>query len=503
MKSINVSKLGGPLIMGLLGGVIAFGLVSVFQPNETQIIIKDDDSDSNEVTEIVNSRETQFANYFDLLPQTEVDFTGAAEKTVNSVVHIQTIYTSSYSGDPLLDYFWGRGRSGGAQPKSQKASGSGVIISDDGYIVTNNHVIEDADNIEITLNDGRIVPATLVGTDPSTDLALIKIEQVDLPYASFGNSDDLKIGEWVLAVGNPFNLTSTVTAGIVSAKARSINLLKSNYQKEVFPIESFIQTDAAVNPGNSGGALVTPDGKLIGINTAIASQTGSYSGYSFAVPSNIVKKVTEDLLKYGVVQRAFVGVGLVDITQQIAEEKNLPNLEGVMVTSISPGGAAEEAGINKFDVILKVGDAAVNKVPELQEQIGRFRPGNEVSLTVRKDNVVKTIQLILKNIDGTTSVVEKEIISNTIALGASFQTLSPTQLKSLQIEHGVEVSSLGSGKLRSVGITEGFIITHLDKKTVSSAEEVVQFFASKKGGVGVLVEGVYPNGMKGYFGFGV
>ena len=392
-------NIGKMVIAGLAGGMLSFGLISAFTPA----------SDTKQNTRVVQSS-PQIDGYFHSAPVRLTnslnalaidgvkDFTVAAEKTVNSVVHVTTEYVSNYNSDPFLDYFWGPGGSRGSRP--QVATGSGVVISADGYIVTNNHVIDDADKIEITLNDERTYTAELIGADPSTDLALVKIDEKDLLFASFGNSDEVKIGEWVLAVGNPFNLTSTVTAGIVSAKARSINLLRSNYQKEIFPLESFIQTDAAVNPGNSGGALVNPNGDLVGINTAIASRTGSYSGYSFAIPSNIVKKVTEDLLEYGIVQRAFIGVSIENINQKVADELSFPNVKGVLVNRVSPDGAAQSSGVEINDVILKIGSIEVNNVPELQEQIGRFRPGDDVSITIRRDGGEKNLSLTLRNKEG-------------------------------------------------------------------------------------------------------
>ncbi|MBL4624506.1 MAG: trypsin-like peptidase domain-containing protein, partial [Flavobacteriales bacterium] len=312
------------------------------------------------------------------------DFTFAAEQTINAVVHVKTEYTSSgnqYYFDPF-DFFFGQG-GGYHQQMPAIASGSGVIISADGYIVTNNHVIAGADRVSITLNNNKTYQAELIGTDPSTDIALLKINEVDLPYVPYGNSDDVKTGEWVLAVGNPFNLTSTVTAGIVSAKGRDINIL--NDAKGNTAIESFIQTDAAVNPGNSGGALVNIQGKLVGINTAIKSNTGSFTGYSFAVPVNIVRKVVDDLLEYGTVQRGYIGVSIRNIDSEFAAEKNINTTEGVYVAEILEAGAADKAGLQKGDVITKIGNTEVNNVPELQEQVGSFRPGDEILVTVDRN----------------------------------------------------------------------------------------------------------------------
>ncbi len=390
-----MTKNGSIIIAGALGAVISFGMVQFFHTEKNIYITQEVDRSSPDG---VNH---QVAFKGGVLPLPGVDFIKASEKTVNGVVHVKTKYISAYSGDPFYEYFYGRSNRG----RVQEASGSGVIISADGYIATNNHVIDGADEIKVTLNNQETYTATLVGRDPSTDLALLKIEGSDLPFVDFANSDDVQIGEWVLAVGNPFNLTSTVTAGIVSAKSRNINLLQGDNSRNIFPIESFIQTDAAVNPGNSGGALVNPEGELIGINTAIASKTGSYAGYSFAIPSNIVKKVTTDLAKYGVVQRAFIGVGLANINQQVMEQVELPNLNGVLVTGVAPNSAAFEGGIKSGDVILKVADDVVSKVPEVQEKIGSYRPGDKVSVTIRRGQKEQEVLLILKNQNGTIDVV--------------------------------------------------------------------------------------------------
>ena len=480
------------LAAGIVGGVFSLGLNYYFHPIQ----------EINTIERIVENPKTFFStpvNYKGASIVEIKDFTFASKKTVNTVVHIKTEYTNSYSNDPYLDFFWGPGGSRGSRP--MVATGSGVIISEDGYIVTNNHVIEDADKVEVSFNDERTFIAKIIGTDPSTDLALIKIEAKDLAFTTFANSDDVKVGEWVLAVGNPFNLTSTVTAGIVSAKARNINLLKRDSKKEVFPLESFIQTDAAVNPGNSGGALVNPQGELVGINTAIASRTGSYTGYSFAVPSNIVQKVTEDLLTYGIVQRAYIGVSIENVNQKLADELGLQDLKGVMVNGVIESGAAHIAGIEENDIILKVGNVSVNNVPQLQEQIGKFRPGDKVNLTVRRKEDESIYTLELRNKEGETSVVKKEDKNKYSALGASFRSLTANELKDLKIKNGVKISMIKPGKLRSAGITEGFIITKLDQKIVKTPEEVVRFFETEKGGI--LVEGIYANGMKGYFGFGL
>ncbi|MEW6467386.1 MAG: Do family serine endopeptidase [Bacteroidota bacterium] len=429
-----------------------------------------------------------------------VDFVSAAENTVHAVVHVKTTYKSepmsSNGYDPFRDFFWGFPQHQGPQV----SSGSGVIISADGYIVTNNHVVEKGDQIEVTLNDKRTFTAEVVGTDPSTDLALLKIKENNLPYLVYGNSDDVKIGEWVLAVGNPFNLTSTVTAGIVSAKGRNINILGASTGGPS-PIESFIQTDAAVNPGNSGGALVSSSGQLIGINTAIASNTGSYSGYSFAVPVNIVKKVVNDLLEFGTVQRAFLGVSISDIDSKLAKEKEFSDLKGVYVGGVTEGGSAEEAGIKPGDVITKVGSIEVNNTSSLLEQIGKFRPNDKVVITVKRGSKEMNIPVVLKNKNGENKLVSKDSEDTIQLLGGLFEPVSKEEMNKLGLTNGLKVTSLDAGKLRSAGIKEGFIITSIDKKKISTKEDLKSALENKKGGV--LIEGVYPNGMKAYYAFGI
>lgn len=436
-------------------------------------------------------------------PEATIDFTAAADQSVHAVVNVKTTYPMQanqniYMYDPFRDFF------GQRAPQHQEApmsTGSGVIVSQDGYIVTNNHVVDGAEKIEITLNDKRTYTADLIGKDPATDLALLKIKETGLPFMGYGNSDEVKVGEWVLAVGNPFNLTSTVTAGIVSAKGRNINILDNNPAKGQFPIESFIQTDAAVNPGNSGGALVNTRGELVGINSAIASNTGSYTGYSFAIPVNIARKVVADLLEFGEVQRAFIGVNIQDLDYKLAKEKSIIELKGVYVSGLSSGGAGEEAGIKEGDVITKIGDVNVNNTPELQEQISRFRPGNKVMITLKRNNQEKILSVVLKNKNGNTDIVEKQKVEVVSALGATFEDVNEKDMKKLGIDNGLKVNKLGAGKLLSAGIREGFIITSVDKKKITSVEDIKAALETKKGGV--LIEGIYPNGMRAYYGFGM
>jgi len=322
----------------------------------------------------------------------QTDFTEAAESSVHAVVHVKTTIQRQVYADPFMEFFFGIPKT--YQQPAQMASGSGVIISKDGYIVTNNHVIDKAQIIQVVLNDKREFEATLVGTDPNTDIALLKINTDSLPTIPFGNSDNLKVGEWVLAVGNPFNLTSTVTAGIVSAKARNINILQSSMK-----IESFIQTDAAVNPGNSGGALVNTRGELVGINTAIASQTGSYAGYSFAVPVSIVEKVVGDIKQFGMVQRAVLGVQIMEITPELQKERNLPTLQGVFIAGVVKGGAADRYGINRGDIITHIDGRTIRTVTDLQEQIGRHHPGDKVEISLLRNGKAATIEVELTKVE--------------------------------------------------------------------------------------------------------
>jgi Do/DeqQ family serine protease len=427
-------------------------------------------------------------------PQAAADFTKAAENSVNAVVHVKTILGNRrVQNDPFYDFFFGNPYRN--QPSKPIATGSGVIISEDGFIVTNNHVINNADRVQVVLNDNREYDAEVIGKDPNTDIALLKVEAKNLPFIYYGNSDDLKVGEWVLAVGNPFSLTSTVTAGIVSAKGRSINILN-----EKFAIESFIQTDAAVNPGNSGGALVNVDGDLVGINTAIASNTGSYTGYSFAVPVNIVKKVVADLLEFGDVQRAFIGVVIDNLNPDIASQKGISQIKGVYVTGLNPGGAAESAGIKEGDVIISVGGNYINNIPELQESVGRYRPGDKVDVKVLRNNKELMIPVILKNKNGDTKLVRR---SEAVAyeLGAEFSPVTDKEKEKLRINNGIKVTDVKDGKLKAIGIKDGFIITHIGEKQVNSVDDITN--AMKNDRKGFLIEGIYPNGTKAYYGLGI
>jgi serine protease Do len=418
------------------------------------------------------------------------DFTSAADRSVHAVVHVKTkMVNNYYSSNPMYDFFFGNGGQQLQQPQILPV-GSGVCISSDGYIVTNNHVINNSDYVEVVLDDKRTFTAKIVGTDPSTDIALLKIDADNISFIPYGNSDELKVGEWVLAVGNPFNLTSTVTAGIVSAKARNINILSP------YSMEAFIQTDAAVNPGNSGGALVNTNGDLVGINTAIASQTGNYIGYSFAIPVNIVKKVVADLLEFGEVQRAYLGINISSVDQQLAAQKGISETQGVYVEEVYPNGACADAGIEQGDVITGLNEFTIKDIPQLHEQLSKFRPGDKISMIVeRKGKKIETV-VTLKNRQNNTSVVKTEAVS---LLGAKFQPLSGDDKQNLRLKYGVKISDVGSGKLKSVGIQTGFIITNINKKAIMTIDDAQAILSQTKGNV--LIEGIYPNGMYAYFSF--
>jgi len=489
MKIITLKQLA----IGFVGGLI---------PLATYLTINHF-TDNSKLSERVLDGNKQFNARFASMQGTPVDFIQASENTINSVVHVTTkVVQTSFQRDIFQEFFYGPGAGGREFKQYGSGSGSGVIVSSEGYIVTNNHVIEDASEIEVTLNDNSKYSAKVVGTDPATDIAILKIEGSGFLPIPLGNSDDLKIGEWVLAVGNPFNLTSTVTAGIVSAKARNINLLADRSKQDVIPIESFIQTDAAVNPGNSGGALVNTKGELVGINTAIASETGSYSGYSFAVPVNLVEKVMRDLIDYGIVQRGYLGVQINDITQEIKTKNNLPNTKGVYVAKVIEDGSADKAGIKDGDVILKIGTKEVNSVASLQEEIGKRRPGDKVSVTVRTKKGEEEIkELILRNKEGETKLISKEEVNKNVALGATFVELTEKEKKELNITYGVKVKSIQPGKLKSIGLTEGMVISKVNNEPIESVEQLTSKLNG--GNRGILLEIVTESGQRDYKGFGL
>lgn len=411
------------------------------------------------------------------------NFTQAAEKAMPAVVHIKSVQTVQVY-DPWMD-FWGWGRGGGSQ-RSAESSGSGVILNDEGYIVTNNHVISDADKVTVTLYDNRTFTAEVIGTDPSTDLGVIRIKADHLVPIQLSNSDDAKVGQWVIAVGNPFNLSSTVTAGIISAIGRNLEIIKDQYA-----IESFIQTDAAVNPGNSGGALVDIEGKLVGVNTAISSPTGAYAGYAFAIPSNIVQKIVEDLIKYGTVQRVYLGLGKITVLNNLEADKNdLKVQEGILIQSINPNGSAAKAGIDIGDVITKIDGVVIKNEAKLMEVVARHSPGESVKFTVVRGDKEIIVDVLLRNQKGTTSIVRKD--PNLQALGIDLVSLDERTRSQYKIEHGVKVTKLYAGKIRqNTDMKEGFVILELNGEKVSTPEEVVEMLGKEKGSLKIF--GFIPN----------
>ncbi len=448
------------------------------------------------------------------LAQQPVDLTSAAEKALPSVVHIKyvqnsKIQTVEMSSDPFEDFFsdpfggfFGRGQQGQGgtrrrqvQTPKRTATGSGVIISKDGYIVTNNHVVDGADELTVTLTDNKEYSARIIGADKTTDLALIKIDGRNLPAISVANSDDVKVGEWVLAIGNPLGLNNTVTAGIISAKARTLG---------ANGVESFIQTDAAINAGNSGGALVNTEGKLIGINAMLYSQTGSYSGYGFAIPTAMMNKVVDDLKKYGTVQRAMIGIAGDDVKRYVDAEKekgnevDLGTMEGIYVGEVVEGSAAEEAGIEKGDVIIELDGQKMTKFGDLSGLIAQKRPGDRVSITYLHNKKKHTKTITLKNEQGNTSVVKNADMD---VLGADFREITKAQKDQLEIQYGLEVIKVNAGKMKDAGVPKGFIIQKVNDesmKTVNDLQDVVKEASTSKEPV-LIIKGLYPTGKKGYF----
>jgi serine protease Do len=482
----------GYLAASFLGSLIAIAVMLKIDIN--------DDKKQLEIERLRAQHQSTNQQVSYSLPSQAVDFTDAAQLTVDAVVHVKTTFELNdgyYTFDPIRHFFFGDGVYE-KPPRIGAGAGSGVIISEDGYIVTNNHVIDGASKVEIAMNNNKVYTAEIIGQDPSSDLALLKIEDNSLPKIEFGNSDNVKIGEWVLAVGNPFNLESTVTAGIVSAKGRDINIL-ANGPNGFNAVESFIQTDAAVNPGNSGGALVNTNGELIGINAAIKSNTGSYTGYSFAIPVNIVTKVVKDLIEFGTVQRGYLGVSIRNIDQQLAEQEGLKGLSGIYIAETVDRGAAKNAGIKSGDVIVKVAEQNVSNVTELQEQVSRFRPGDQVLIALTRDDKLIEIPVILRNQFGEAEVAFKEELELHEKLGAILEEINDETKSELGINHGIRVTELKAGQLRSAGIVKGFIIMSIDEIDVKSKDELFDFVESKKGGV--LIEGIYPDGKKAYYGF--
>lgn len=509
-----MKKFGLTLLTAFVGGAMALGTYKVLENRHTDNMSFEDKQKvyfaNNPMTPAITSSAG------------EVDFTQAAAAVTPAVVYIRTTYNNTAKNDEQdqMQRMFGDmfGQRMPSQRMPQMASGSGVIISPDGYIVTNNHVVEKADKIQITTNDHRTFKAKVIGTDPNTDLALIKIDATDLPIIKFGNSDDAKVGEWVLAVGNPFNLTSTVTAGIVSAKGRGIGIIGSQddeQQQQQNPfgmrtqrqsqtpqprkgIESFIQTDAAINPGNSGGALVNTKGELIGINSAIASETGSYVGYGFAIPINLAKKVLNDIQKYGVVKRGFVGVQFQELNPDAAEALHIDKTVGLYVSDVVPGSGAEQAGLKKGDIITKVAGNTVYESSDLEEPVGRLQPGDKINITVLRDGEPKNFSVTLKGEApvARTAVVSKSAEELYNRLGASFVTLSPAQKAKFHVMGGVLVTQVRQGGMfDDFDVAVGSVITNINRQPINSVADIDKAITNLKNG-NVIISGYSPDGTR-------
>jgi serine protease Do len=489
----------GILLAALVGGVVALAGVSfLIRPQNAGTF------DEKQQASFVNMLSGE--NF--TIPD-GINFVASAQLVTPAVVHVksQVAYTPRAQRDPIQEFFGipdprgdrGQGGGNGAMPMS---SGSGVIISPDGYIVTNNHVIEGATKVDISLDNNKRYEATIIGTDPTTDLALLKIEANNLPFVKFGDSDQTKIGEWVLAVGNPFDLNSTVTAGIISAKARNINILRD--VENNLQIESFLQTDAVVNPGNSGGALVNLSGELIGINTAIASNTGTFAGYSFAVPSTLVKKVMDDLMKHGAVQRGLLGVSIQSVSPELADylDKKFPVDQGVYVGGVNENSAGKEAGLKEGDIIISVDGRAVNNVSMLQEMVARKRPGDKVEVEYIRDGKTSKATATLKNFSGDTNIVKKEVPKSFTFEGLQFEDVKQQTKDQLKIAGGAVIKSNANEAWRKAGARNGFIITSVisdsGRKKVTNAQEMIDFLEDSKGQE-IVVLGMFPDGTDYYF----
>ena len=474
----------GSLFMALLGAVIALFVYTKFMMQPSVSTMKD-----SSMVEIENAQ----ALLTTLQTQEgQIDFTYAAEQTIHGVVHVRTkSMMGAEPENPIMEWFYGERES---KPREVRGFGSGVIISGDGYIITNNHVIENAETVDVSLNDNRVFTAEVIGRDPSTDIALLKVKGQNLPYIKYGDSDKLKLGEWVLAVGNPFNLTSTVTAGIVSAKGRSLGLIEGDYK-----IESFIQTDAALNMGNSGGALVNTKGLLVGITSAIISPSGAYAGNSFAIPVSIVKKVVEDLKEFGEVQRAIIGVNIQDVDSEDAEKFNLSDVRGVLVTRIIEGGSARDAGLKENDIIVRFDDIPVNTVAELQVEVGKHRPGDKATVTYIRNGKENTTPIVLKNVAGTTGVVTAGM-GGEVVFGAKIEPLSSNEMRKLNVDYGVKVSEVNEGKLQDIGIRKGYIILSINGVMVKNAVHARELTNSERSLKSI--GGIQPDGTVFNYQFG-
>ena len=447
-------------------------------------------------TEIEQAQQSKMQRVAFVPTESTPDFVDAAERSVDAVVHIMTkVVRQSTTYNDFFGALLGQlyGYPGQTRNNTMVAYGSGVVLTPDGYIVTNNHVVEGADEVEVTFNNKVKKTATIIGTDPTTDLALIKVDATDLEYLTFGDSDNVRIGEWVLAVGNPFNLTSTVTAGIVSAKARNLSILG-----EGTSVESFIQTDAAVNPGNSGGALVNTKGELVGINAAIASHTGSYEGYSFAIPSNIVRKVVDDLLLYGETQRGYLGIYPAELTQEIAEKEGLENIEGVYVAEVTEGGAAKVAGVQKGDVVTSINGKKVNTVTQLMETVRQYRPGDNVNLEVNRNGRHHNYNLTLLNEAGNVDVVKKGDSFYNSEFGLMLQPINQNDMSRLNIKAGLKIVEIRQGRFMNSGVPVDFVITKVNGYAVNNKTDLENALKNSRSRR-TTIEGIYPNGMMGTF----
>ena len=481
------------MLAGLLMATSCDALINKAKENENQTEQEQLQSEATSQVEQVQPRVQRTA----FVPtENTPDFVDAAENSVDAVVHIMTkVVKQSNTYEDFFGALLGQlyGYPGQTRNNTMVAYGSGVVLTPDGYIVTNNHVVEGADEVEVTFNNKVKRTATVIGTDPTTDLALIKVEASDLDYLVFGDSDQVRIGEWVLAVGNPFNLTSTVTAGIVSAKARNLSILG-----EGTSVESFIQTDAAVNPGNSGGALVNTKGELIGINAAIASHTGSYEGYSFAIPSNIVRKVVDDLLLYGTTQRGYLGVQIAELTQELAEKEGLENIDGVYVAGVTDGGAAKQAGLKAGDVITTINGKAVNSTTQLRESVGQYRPGDKIDVEVNRHGSHHHYELTLLNEAGNVDVVRSGDSFYNAEFGLMLQSVNQNEMSRLNIRNGLKIVEIREGRFMNSGVPVDFVITKVNGYAVNNKtdlESALQNNRSRR----TTIEGVYPNGMMGSF----
>jgi len=486
-----MKKIAGIILIAFLTSLITFAVAKNYIYSDHVFSLGHDS----------NSSDYKLASYTEPSPDGGgyVSLEDAAERASKAVVHIKTerkitpTQNRSPFGDDLFDQFFGGGRGQLFQQPPQQGSGSGVIISNDGYIVTNNHVVDGADEVTVVMNNRKTLIAKVIAKDAATDLAVLKVEDVNLPYLSFGNSDDTKLGQWVLAVGYPLSLETTVTAGIISAKYRNIGINQSKTGNNNSAVESFIQTDAAVNPGNSGGALVNARGELIGINSAIASPTGSYAGYSFAIPSNIVRKVTNDMVKYGNVQRAFLGVIFVDSKTADPKELNtlgLDKVDGVYVKEVNKQSAAESAGLKPGDIITKIGDRDIKNGPQLSEQMAQYRPGDKTTVTFIRAGIFSTGNVIFKNHIGNMDIVKNDANGQ---LGASLKELSKAECKQYGILGGVQISGIKPGGLlaKQTRIKNSFIITQINDEPIESIEELNKILAS--GENDFQLGGMYPN----------